>query len=155
MKLQTINELFYSIVERDAERVMLFKETVRWQAVSSKKIYRDVVGIARTLRSWGIGAGDRVAILSENRPEWAYADFAAMLLSAASVPVYPTLTSEQTAYALRDSGARVLFVSSISHLEKVLAIKDETSVEKIVLIECQDAASVVPGTISIKAMMNQ
>ncbi len=155
MKLQTINELFYSIVERDAERVMLFKETVRWETISSKQIYRNVVGIARTLQSWGISAGDRIAILSENRPEWAYADFAAMLLGAASVPVYPTLTVEQTAYALHDSGARVLFVSSISHLEKVLAIKDETSIEKIVLIECQDATSAVPGTISIKAMMGQ
>ncbi len=153
MNIHTINELFYSIVDRNEERVMLFKETVTWQAISSKDIYRNVVGIARGLQFWGIGRGDRVAILSENRPEWAYADFAAMLLGAASVPIYPTLTAEQTAYVLRDSGARVLFVSTLTHLEKVLSIKDQTSLEKIVLMECAGSSSCVSTAISMKALM--
>ena len=56
------------------------------------------------MRGWGIGRGDRVAILSENRPEWTIADFASLLLGAVTVPIYATLTAEQTAYILRDSG---------------------------------------------------
>ena len=55
--------------------------------------------------------GDRVAILSENRPEWAIADYACLMCGIADVPIYPTLPAEQIAYILRDSGAVAIFVS--------------------------------------------
>ena len=84
---------------------------------------------------WGIAKGDRVAILSENRPEWQVADFATMLLGAVDVPIYPTLTDEQTAALLKDSGARVIFVSTVEHLKKVLAIKSQTALEKVVVMD--------------------
>jgi len=71
-----------------------------------------VLAVSDTLRRWGIGKGDRVAILSENRPEWTIADCASLLIGAVTVPIYATLTAEQTAYILRDSGARVVFLSS-------------------------------------------
>ena len=86
--------------------------------------------MAGGLRKWGIGKGDRVAILSENRPEWMIADFASLLLGAVTVPIYATLTAEQTAYILRDSGARVVFVSSEAQLQKVLSIREQTALEK-------------------------
>ena len=79
--------------------------------------------MAGALRRWGVAKGDRVAILSENRPEWMIADFASLLLGAVTVPIYATLTAEQTAYILRDSGARVVFVSSEAQLQKVLSIR--------------------------------
>ena len=77
--------------------------------LSSETFSAGVAGVARGLQQWGIGKGDRVAILSENRPEWMIADFASLLLGAVTVPIYATLTAEQTAYILRDSGARVVF----------------------------------------------
>ncbi|HVP50728.1 MAG TPA: long-chain fatty acid--CoA ligase [Terriglobales bacterium] len=132
---QTINDVFYSVVERDQDRVMLYKQTVQWIPISSRELYRNVIGTARTLDKWGIGRGDRVAILSENRPEWAVADFASMLLGAADVPIYPTLTEEQTLAILRDSGARLAFVSTVEQLKKVLAIKDRTALEKVVVMD--------------------
>jgi long-chain acyl-CoA synthetase len=102
-----------------------------------------VVAITRALLSWGIGKGDRVAILSENRPEWSTADFATLLLGAVVVPVYSTLTDDQTAYILSDSGARVIFVSNEKHLLKVLAIQSQTSIEKIVVMDGIETAHAI------------
>ena len=132
---QTINDIFFSVVERNLDQVMLYKQTVKWFPISSRELYRDVVGTARSLAKWGINQGDRVAILSENRPEWAVADFATMLLGAVDVPVYPTLTDEQVAAVLKDSGARVIFVSTVEHLKRVLAIKPQTALEKVVVMD--------------------
>ena len=82
-------------------------------------------------RSGASADGDRVAILSENRPEWTIADFASLLLGAVTVPIYATLTAEQTAYILQGFGARVVFVSSETQLQKVLSIRDQTALEKL------------------------
>jgi long-chain acyl-CoA synthetase len=135
MKEATINDVFCSVVERNQDQVMLYKQTVKWIPVSSRELYRNVIGTARSLANWGIEKGDRVAILSENRPEWAIADFASMLLGAIDVPIYPTLTEEQTLAILQDSGARLAFVSTVEQLKKVLAIKDHTAVEKVVVMD--------------------
>ena len=99
---RTVNDVFFSAVERGLDRVMLYKQAADWVPISSCELYRKVIGTARSLDGWGIGRGDRVAILSENRPEWAVADFATMLLGAADVPIYPTLTEEQTLVILQD-----------------------------------------------------
>jgi long-chain acyl-CoA synthetase len=135
MGVKTINEVFYSVVERHQDRAMLYKQTVKWIPIASRELYRDAVGVANSLRQWGIGKGDRVAILSENRPEWPTAEFGAMLIGAVVVPIYPTLTAEQSAYMLRDSGARVIFVSTVEQLQKVQAIRLQTALEKIVVMD--------------------
>ncbi|HET7871973.1 MAG TPA: AMP-binding protein, partial [Terriglobales bacterium] len=74
MSPNTINEVFYTAVERNFDRVMMYKQSTKWLSVSSHELYHDVAGVARSLEKWGIGKGDRVAILSENRREWAIAD---------------------------------------------------------------------------------
>ncbi len=132
---QTINDIFYGIAERNAARVMSYKQTIKWIDISARELYRDVLGTARSLTSWGIGKGDRVAIIAENRPEWAVADFAALALGAVDVPVYPTLTPEQTRDILQDSGARVAFVSTAEQLKKVLALRAQTALEKVVVMD--------------------
>jgi len=149
---ETINDVFCSVVERNHDRVMLYKQTVKWIPVSARELYRNVMGTARTLAQWGIGKGDRVAILSENRPEWAVADFASLLLGAADVPIYPTLTGEQTLAILQDSGARIAFVSTVEQLEKVLAIKGRTALEKVVVM---DYVGIPEGIPMHRMMVNQ
>lgn len=81
-----------------------------WQEYTFADFGRLVRQIAAGLREEAVGVGDRVAIFSQNRPEWALADFAAQLLRAVSVPVYATNTAAQLRYILEDSEARVLFV---------------------------------------------
>ena len=144
MSLNTINEVFYTVVERNSDRVMIYKPTVKWISISSHELYRNVLGVARSLESWGIRQGDRVAILSENRPEWAVADFATQLLGGVVVPIYGTLTPEQTAYILKDSRARVIFLSTVAQLQKFLAGKDQTVVEKAVIMDDAGTPDAIP-----------
>jgi long-chain acyl-CoA synthetase len=122
---------------------MLRKTDSGWVPISAREFAAKVLGAVEALRSWGISRGDRVAILSENRHEWAVADFASMLLGAVVVPIYTTLTAEQTAYILIDSGARALFVSSQKHLEKVLSILQTTGVEKVAVMDDVTDARVI------------
>jgi long-chain acyl-CoA synthetase len=140
MSLQTVNDVFFAVVDRGQDRVMMHREAIEWIAISAQELYRNVLGVARALESWGISKGDRVAILSENRPEWTTADFACLLLGAVPVPVYTTLTPEQTSYILSDSGARAIFLSSKAHLEKVSIILNQTQVERIVVMDAVDTA---------------
>ncbi len=135
MSLQTLNDISFAIAGRDQPQLLLRKMAAKWEPISSQAFTGKVAGVAKSLRSWGISPGDRVAILSENRHEWVVADFATMALGAVVVPIYTTLTAEQTAYILRDSGARAIFVSSQKHLEKVLGILEATVVEKMVVMD--------------------
>jgi long-chain acyl-CoA synthetase len=147
MNLQTLNDVFFAVVERKHPRVMLQRRAEVWAPISSEDFYQSVVSVAGALQKWGIRRGDRIAILSENRPEWMMADFASLLLGAVTVPIYATLTAEQTAYILRDSGARVIFVSTEAAMQKVLLARDQTPLEKVVVMDAVPAANVVqmPG----------
>jgi len=141
--LQTLNDIFLAVCGNRRERVMLHKRAQGWMPISSAELYRSVVGVARALASWGIGKGDRVAILSENRPEWTITDFAALTLGAVTVPVYATQTADQTSFLLNDSGARVIAVSTKSQLEKVLTIQRHTPVERIMVMDAVETAHAV------------
>jgi len=144
MTPKTLNDIFFAIVERGQERVMLVRDESRWNPISTQEFYRNVAGMARALRRWGLNKGDRLAILSENRPEWTIADFASLLLGVAVVPIYSTLTAPQTAYILTDSGAKVVVVSTQEQLEKVLSIKDQTAVERVVVMDAVSSAHAEP-----------
>jgi len=140
MSLATLNEIFFSIVDRDRERVMLHRPATQWVPVSARELYRNVAGVSRELVRWGLTKGDRVAILAENRPEWTIADFACQLLGIVSVPIYATLTAEQSAFILNDCGARVVFVSSERQLRKIEAVRGQTLVEKVVVMDPVETA---------------
>jgi len=144
MTPETLNDIFFAIVDRGQQRLMLAHEGSRWHPISANEFYRNVTGMARALRRWGLSKGDRLAILSENRPEWAIADFASLLLGVVVVPIYSTLTPSQTAYILTDSGAKVVVVSTPQQLDKVLSIKDQTAVERIVVMDPVNAAHTDP-----------
>jgi long-chain acyl-CoA synthetase len=147
----TLNDVFFAATERNLERVMLYRHAGTWQPISSTDLHRKVAATVRSLQEWGIRKGDRVAILSENRPEWTIADFAILLLGAVTVPVYSTLTPEQTAFTLRDSGATLVFVSTEVQLRKIQTIFSQTQVRKIVVMDRLDAAA--PDSTELCAFM--
>jgi long-chain acyl-CoA synthetase len=151
MPLQTLNDILFAVRESHRDRVMLHRQPSGWTPISSAEFYRSIVGVSRALESWGIRKGDRVAILSENRPEWTITDFAALALGAVTVPVYATQTADQTAFLLRDSGARVIAVSTKKQLEKVLSVRHNTLLERILVMDAVDNADAV----QIKALTLQ
>ncbi|HEV2706428.1 MAG TPA: long-chain fatty acid--CoA ligase [Pyrinomonadaceae bacterium] len=83
----------------------------QWLHLPGEAIAQRVRAVALGLHSLGIGRGDRVALLSENRPDWSVVDLAILSLGAVNVPIYTTQAPEQVKYILEDSGARLLFVS--------------------------------------------
>jgi long-chain acyl-CoA synthetase len=135
MSLSTLNDVFFAATGRNLGRVMLYREGGQWLPLSSADLRRSVAGTAHALQQSGIHKGDRVAILGENRPEWSIADFAILLLGAVTVPVYSTLTPEQTAYTLRDSGACMVFVSTEVQLRKLQTILPQTQIKTIAVMD--------------------
>jgi long-chain acyl-CoA synthetase len=134
MEPRTLNDVFFAIAGRESECVMLARVEKRWKSITAEGLYRNVAGMSRAMRRWGIDKGDRVAILSENRFEWAVADFASLLIGAVVVPIYSTLTVEQTEFILRDSGARVVVVSSAQQLHKLSSTRSRTY-ERVVVMD--------------------
>ena len=122
----TLNQLFFDAVTTynrpDAFQV---KRNGRYEPISHDTIVERVRRTALGLEELGVRSGDRVGILSENRPEWAIADFACLMLGVADVPIYPNLPSDQVAYILRDSGAVAIFVSNAEQAAKIALIRGE------------------------------
>jgi long-chain acyl-CoA synthetase len=144
METRTLADIFFASVAHDLDRHVLFKRSNGWQTISSRQLYGYVVSLARNLKQWGIAKGDRVAILAENRPEWMIVDFACVSSGIIDVPIYATLTAEQTRYVLQNSGARVACVSTVEQLRKVQSIQAETQVEKIVVMDDLAEVNVIP-----------
>ncbi len=135
METRTLVDIFFTSIGHDMERHVMFKRGSVWQVISSRQLYGYVVTLARVLKQWGVQKGDRVAILSENRPEWMIADFASVTSGIVDVPIYATLTAEQTLYLLQNSRAKVIFVSTLEQLRKVQSIQAKTSLEKVVVMD--------------------
>lgn len=120
----TLNALFFRAARTyDKPDAMLVRVDGKWQPISHATIVERVRRIALGLTALGIARGDRVAILSENRPEWALADYACLTAGFADVPIYATLPAEQLPYLLQDSGAVAVFVSTSVQAEKVKSIR--------------------------------
>jgi long-chain acyl-CoA synthetase len=134
--LKTLNDVFFQVVAGDRDRAILYQDAVgTWQPISANQLYQRVRTLAGVFAAWGIRKGDRVAILAENRWEWVVADFATLALGAVDVPIYPTLTAEQTAELLADSGARIVVVSTRAQYDKVAEFRSRTALEYVVVMD--------------------
>ncbi len=125
MKRGTLTQLFFTTVDRHAGLPAAFRSKVSgaWVSITHRQALDRVQAISLGLRELGIQPGDKVAIISENRPEWALTDYACLCARTTDVPIYPTLTAKQTEYILRDSEAVAAFVSTAAQLDKVLEVK--------------------------------
>jgi long-chain acyl-CoA synthetase len=107
-----------------------------WQEVSWRDYWEQVELAAHGLSALGVAPGDRVAIHSENRPEWLYADVATVAVRAVTVGLYPTNPPAEVAYLLADSGAKVLVAEDQEQVDKALEVKDRLpGLERIVYVE--------------------
>ena len=107
-----------------------------YQDISYTQFGESVDAFSKGLSTLGVQKDDRVALLSENRPEWATTDFGSLKTGAVTVPMFSTLTAAQVSYILNDSGAKIICVSTESQLKKALSIRDDVpTLEHIILFD--------------------
>jgi long-chain acyl-CoA synthetase len=134
--LRTVNDVLVRATGRGDRAVLMAQDgPARWSPISSVELYGRVRALADVLRGWGVGKGDRIALLSENRWEWLVTDFAVLAIGGVDVPLYPTLTPEQIGYMLKDSGAKVVFVSTTEQYEKIRQAGDLPELEHVVVMD--------------------
>jgi long-chain acyl-CoA synthetase len=130
----TLTQLYFDALARHHKPDTLqVKVNGVYQPISSRTVAERVRRLALGLQELGIQPGDRVAIISENRPEWAIADFACLTASLTDVPLYPNLPPEQAAYIINDSGAVAIFVSDAEQAAKIAGVRDKCRTLKHVI----------------------
>jgi long-chain acyl-CoA synthetase len=151
MEVRTLTELYrHSMRAHPRDVAFRWRQGSTWTDLSSADFEERVQACAAGLLVHGIQAGDRVALLSENRYEWALVDTACLQVGAIVVPIYPTLLAEQIEYLLQDSGAVALFCSTDDQVTKIQTVRDRcTELREVISFE----ASSVPGTQTLDKLL--
>src|SRR5690348_11334039 len=140
-----------AVLRHNKEDALNYREDGKWFNITAATFVERVKNVALGLSSLGIRPGDRIAILSENRPEWSITDLAILSLGAINVPIYTTQALEQVDYILSDSGARAIFISNrrlYKHLKPVL---DKRPLEHLIFFE-EDVAEDVAHGLALTAL---
>jgi long-chain acyl-CoA synthetase len=134
--IETIAQLFYQAAQRNLPDALAAKHNGAYEPISHGELVARVERLALAMAARGLKTGDRVALMSENRPEWAIADFACAIQGLPDVTIYATLNAPQAAYILKDSQARWVLCSDRMQLDKVLDHWDQLPLlEAAVLID--------------------
>jgi long-chain acyl-CoA synthetase len=149
--ISTINDLFSRVESGAKPKAVLWQDELgRWRPISSDQLYQRVRALGKALLGWGAQKGDRIALIGENRWEWAVTDFATLAIGTANVPIYPTLTAEQIAFLVQDAGCRIAIVSTKQQYDKLNAVRGRTQLERIVIM---DSAAPPEGAIPFSELM--
>jgi long-chain acyl-CoA synthetase len=125
MKYKNLAEMFFSTAEKFGDRTAyMYKPENEYLSISFNEAKNSVEKIAAGLASIGVKSGDKVAIVSPNRYEWTFTDFAILSIGAISVPIYPSLLQDQVKYILHDSESVAVFCSDEEQYNKVHAARD-------------------------------
>jgi long-chain acyl-CoA synthetase len=150
--INTVNDLFTHIASRNNPAAILWQDEFnQWQPISSDQFYQRVRALGRALLRWGAQNGDRIALIGENRWEWAVSDFATLAIGTTNVPIYPTLTGEQISVLVADAGCRIAIVSTRAQFEKLNAVRAKTQLEKILIM---DSAAPPAGAIAFSDVLD-
>jgi long-chain acyl-CoA synthetase len=139
---KTIPQLFQLMTKdfgKNLERpVIKHKINDQWTDIKYSELYRETELFALGLASLGVKRGDKIAIISENRPEWVYSDMAIQGLGAINVPLYPISTSDTIEFIVNNSEAVGIIVSNIFHLNKIMKIRNNCRFLKFIIIMKND-----------------
>ncbi|HUT08434.1 MAG TPA: AMP-binding protein, partial [Candidatus Latescibacteria bacterium] len=151
--VETLSQLFLNTVKTYIKDSLLTaKVEGRYVPLSTDEVARRVKHLSLGLADLGLGTGDKLVILSENRPEWTMTDFAVLCAGAVTVPIYTSLMPEQIKYIINDSDAKIVVCSNRDLWLKVEAVKpDLPSVRHFVLIDEQGPK----GTRSLSEVMGR
>src|SRR5215207_7288877 len=117
----------------------------KWFNLPAETFVERVKNCALGLASLGIRPGDRIALLSENRPEWSIVDMAILSLGAINVPIYTTQALDQIDYILSDSGARAIFISNRRLYKHALPVIENKALAHLVFFDLEVAEDVERG----------
>lgn len=146
--------LFLDAVETYANPAQFMRKTRDgWESLSAARARADVESLALGLSELGIQAGDHVAILSENRYEWAIADLAILALGAVSVPIYPTLTAAQCRFILDNAEVKAAIVSTPAQVDKLATMAE--GLPKLTALITMDPAPPAPRTRPLSQVMER
>ena len=122
----TLNRLFFDAIEKfNKADALLYKRDGAYRPISSRELADRVRHVALALLDLGVKPGERVAILSETRPEWAIVDFACLSAGLTDVPVYQTLPADQIPHILNDSGSVAVFTSNAEQAAKIAQVRGQ------------------------------
>ena len=135
---KTIPELFQYLTGefKNTGKKTVLKHKVEgvYVDISYDQLYSETELLALGLASLGVKRHDKIAIISENRPEWVYSDMAILGLGCIDVPLYPILTSDTIEFTLNDSESVGIIVSTQFQLNKVLKVRDKCRKLKFIII---------------------
>src|SRR5882762_2912642 len=139
---KTLIELFLRASRiHNKQNALNYKREGTWHAISAGEMLARIRNIAAGLYSLGLRKGDRAAIISESCPEWTLADGGCLFAGVIDVPIYPTLTPQQVCYITKDSGSRVVFVSSKANYEKFREVLGScSSLERVIFFDGRDVS---------------
>ncbi|HEY3349859.1 MAG TPA: long-chain fatty acid--CoA ligase [Thermoanaerobaculia bacterium] len=151
MTPRTLVDIFRNLERTPKPDLLLVKKSGAWTPLSTAQFMDSVKAVSCALEGLGVKQGGRVALLSENRPEWAIVDFACQCYGAVLVPIFPTMVSDQVTYLLKDSGATVAFTSNEEQARKVLAARAasaevKASLQHVISFDTSTLGGVAPFT---------
>ena len=156
MDIRTLSDILTRLQSGPPKTALLrFKSQGSWRDISTGEFATTVRALLRGLESLGVRRGDRVAILSENRPEWTIFDHAALNLGAVVVPIYPTLLTEQARYILENSQACLLLASTGAQLAKILPVLGSLPNLKALVVIDPPAEGLPPAATAWAAVLRE
>ncbi len=143
MPATTIIGRFHERVRTHPEKVALrYKEGASWRDITWRDYGDSVRKVAKSLHALGFKPGDKMSLLSGNRPEWHIADIGCLSFGGATAPVYATNSPEQVAYIVGHSDSKVACVENTEQLEKILKMRSELpNLTKVVVFEGYDGSA--------------
>src|SRR5919205_1476010 len=134
-----------AVLHHNKQDALNYREDGKWFNIPAATFVERVKSVALGLSALGVRPGDRIALLSENRPEWSIADLAILSLGAINVPIYTTQALEQIEYILSDSGAHSIFISTRRLYKHILPVLAKRPLEHVILFESEVAEDVEHG----------
>ena len=142
IEFSTIPEMFLKVTEmfsREERPVLQYKAGSEYAGISYAELREKVELFAHGLAAMGLKRGERVAIVSENRPEWVISDQAIVALGAVDVPLYTTMTAKQNEFIFNDAGVKYAIVSNQFQLNKVMRVFENIkTLEKVIIMTEKD-----------------
>ena len=155
---QTLPGMFFEQAAAGGQRPFLWhKQAGAWQSLSWAEVADRVARLTAGLSRLGVRAGDRVMLVSENRPEWLIADVAIMTAGAITVPAYTTNTPEDHRHVLDDSGARAIIVSTPDLCARVCEAVAKSALDPAIVLIDHEAAEpeIGPGIVAWRELLSE